>query len=274
MRLHRDSARVPGGKPRLPGVADYPMNAAGDLRSPVAVARDFSRLSVDPYQLYLRGDLIPDAVSLVARLREASHTRASGAGNRGGGFKIALGGGPELFVRRARRGGAIRFLLDDVYLGLRPRPFSELLVAAEAMQRAVPVAEPMGAAVQWLWPGLYRGFFITRAVPGMTLWEFACTDDDPDVRTHVLGRARMAIETMLRCGLYHPDLNLHNLFVTPRGESFAVIILDLDKARLYRRPLGRSARRQISTRLARSARKLDPRGRYFDGAALAILNFA
>jgi len=255
------------------------MNIAKHLTSRAAVSREFSRISAGPYQLYLRADLASHAAALAVALGElgaASSTGTSnrGAGNRGGGFRLTLPGGPELFVRRSRRGGAMRLVLDDLYFGLRPRPLSELVVTAEAARRGVPLAEPMGAAVRWVAPGLYRGFFITRAAAGMTLWEFLRTDDDPSVRTHVLERAREAIETMLREGLHHPDLNFHNLFVTPHGESFAVIILDLDKARLHDRPASGAARRRIAARLLRSAHKLDPRGRFLDSAALSILNFA
>jgi len=105
------------------------MNAAGHLRSRAGAARGFSRISVAPYQLYLHNELIPHAAALVVRLRETSNAGATAAGNRGSGFRLQFSGGPEIFVRRARRGGAIRFLLDDVYLGLRPRPFRELLIA-------------------------------------------------------------------------------------------------------------------------------------------------
>jgi Lipopolysaccharide kinase (Kdo/WaaP) family len=250
------------------------MNIANHRASRTAVSREFSRISAGPYQLYLRADLAPHAAALAIALRELGAAGAAGAGNRGGGFSLALPGGPELFVRRSRRGGAMRFVLDDLYVGLRPRPLSELLVTAEAARRGVPLAEPMGAAVRWVAPGLYRGFFITRAAAGMTLWEFLRTDDDPSVRAHVLERAREAIETMLREGLHHPDLNLENLFVTPHGESFAVILLDLDKARLHDRPVSAAARRRIAARLMRSAHKLDPRARFLDTAALSILNFA
>ncbi len=255
------------------------MNIAKHPPSRTRVSREFSRIPAGPYQLYLRTDLAPHAAALARALGElgaASSTGSGnrGAGNRGGGFKLALPGGPELFVRRSRRGGAMRLLLDDLYFGFRPRPLSELWVTAEAAKRGVPLAEPMGAAVRWIAPGLHRGFFITRAAAGMTLWEFLRTDDDAGVRAHVLERAREAIETMLREGLHHPDLNLENLFVTPRGESFAVIILDLDKARLHDRSVSRPARRRIAARLMRSAHKLDPRGRLLDPAALSILNFA
>jgi len=250
------------------------MNIAKHPTSRAAVSPEFSRISAGPYQLYLRADLAPHAAALAVALRELGAANSTGAGNRGGGFKLALPGAPELFVRRSRRGGAMRLVLDDLYFGLRPRPLSELLLTAQAARRGVPLAEPMGAAVRWVAPGLYRGFFITRAAAGMTLWEFLRTDDDASVRAHVLERAREAIETMLREGLHHPDLNLDNLFVTPHGESFAVIILDLDKARLRDRPVSGAARRRIAARLLRSAHKLDPRGRFLDSAALSILNFA
>jgi Lipopolysaccharide kinase (Kdo/WaaP) family len=250
------------------------MNVTKQSVSSVPFSREFPRILAGPYQLYLRDDLAPHAAALALALRELAAASAPGAGNRGSGFRLALSGGPELFVRHSRRGGAMRLLLDDLYFGLHPRPLTELRVTAEGARRGVPLAEPMGAAVRWIAPGLYRGIFITRAVAGMTLWEFMRTDDDASVRAYVLERAREAIETMLREGLQHPDLNLDNLFVTPRGESFAVIILDLDKARLHDRPVDGAARRHIAARLMRSARKLDPRGDFLDSAALSILNFA
>jgi len=249
------------------------MNIAQYPSSRAVVPHEFSRIPVDPYQLYLRTDLATHAPALAIALNDLGAANATGAGNRGGGFRLTLPGGPELFVRRSRRGGAMRLLLDDLYFGRHPRPLTELWVTAEARKRGIPVADPIGAAVRWVAPGLYRGFFITRAVAGMTLWDFLRTDDDPNVRVHVLQRAREAIETMLREGLHHPDLNLENLFVTPRGESFAIIILDLDKARLHDRSVGGPARGRVAARLMRSAHKLDPRGRFVDPAALSILNF-
>jgi serine/threonine-protein kinase RIO1 len=129
----------------------------------------------------------------------------------------------------------------------------------------------MGAMIEWIGPALYRGFFLTRAVRGMTLWEFLKTDDDPLVRSHVLGQARAAIDTMQNKGLFHADLNLHNLLVTQTRESFTVIIIDLDKARLFDAPLSAAMRRANAARLMRSARKLDPSGQFLDAAALAIL---
>ena len=65
----------------------------------------------------------------------------------------------------------MRLLMRDTFLGVSARPFYELVTASKAYRRGVPVAEPMGAMVQWVAPAVYRGFFLTRAIAGMTLWE-------------------------------------------------------------------------------------------------------
>ncbi|MGH7781685.1 MAG: lipopolysaccharide kinase InaA family protein [Candidatus Binataceae bacterium] len=234
---------------------------------------NFVRIELDRRMLILHREILPYAAVIAVRLRALeSPKRGAGAGNRASGFRISLGGGPELFARRARRGGMMRFVLEETFFGLKPRPLKELIVAAEASRRGIGVAEPMGACVESVGPGFYRGFFLTRAIPGMTLWEFVRADDDPVVRGHVLLKSRAAIATMHNLGLFHADLNLHNLFVTQSGESFAVVILDLDKARLYNAPLSPALRRDNAQRLIRSARKLDPSGRYFDDAALRVLD--
>jgi 3-deoxy-D-manno-octulosonic acid kinase len=231
----------------------------------------FTRIAAGRRVLIIHGGIIRHAAELLERLRDLG-ARGSGAGNRASAHRIALEGGPELIARRARHGGAMRFLLTDTFFGINPRPIRELAVAAEAHRRGIAVAEPAAALVQWLGPGVYRGFFVTRALPGMTLWEFIRTDDDPIVRRHVLLKARAAVATMHNLGLFHADLNLHNLLVTPRGENFEVVILDLDKARLLNEPLPARMRRANAQRLLRSARKLDPAGRYFDAQSLAILD--
>ena len=102
------------------------MSIARHSPSRAGVSREFSRISAGPYQLYLRTDLAPHAAALATRSVSLAPRVRTGTGNRGGGFRLALPGGPELFVRRspARRRDAL--VLDDLYVGLRPRPLSEL----------------------------------------------------------------------------------------------------------------------------------------------------
>ena len=233
---------------------------------------NFSTFKVERRELVIHRDIAAYAAQIMQRLGELAASSQAGAGNRQSAFPLRLDERQELFARRCRRGGLIASLLSDVYVGLDPRPLTELSVSVEAMRRGIPVAEPMGAMVEWVGPALYRGFFLTRAAHGMTLWEFVKTDDDPTVRTHVLEQARASIATMHDKGLFHADLNLHNLIVTRTGESFAVMIIDLDKARLFDSPVSQAMRRANAVRLTRSARKLDPSGKYLDEAALSILN--
>lgn len=233
---------------------------------------NFSTFRIGRRELVVRRDIASQAARIMQKLGGLASAREGGAGNRQSAFRLDLGDGLELFARRGRRGGMIASILSDVYVGITPRPLTELSVTIEAMRRGIPAAEPMGAMVDWIAPALYRGFFLTRAVRGMTLWEFLKTDDDPTVRDHVLGQTRTAIDTMHNKGLFHADLNLHNLLVAQAQESFTVIIIDLDKSRLFDAPLSAAMRRANAARLIRSARKLDPSGKIFDAAALSILN--
>jgi 3-deoxy-D-manno-octulosonic acid kinase len=232
---------------------------------------NFAAFRIGRRELVIHRDIASHGAEIMQKLGELASASEAGAGNRRSAFRLNLAGGLELFARRGRRGGMIGSILSDVYVGIAPRPLNELALTVEAMRRGIPVAEPMGAMIEWIGPALYRGFFLTRAVRGMTLWEFLKTDDDQMVRGHVLGQARAAIDTMQNKGLFHADLNLHNLLVTQTRESFTVIIIDLDKARLFDAPLPAAMRRANAARLMRSARKLDPSGQFLDASALSIL---
>jgi 3-deoxy-D-manno-octulosonic acid kinase len=233
---------------------------------------NFSTFKIGRRELVIHRDIAAQAAQILQKLGAMTSAVEAGAGNRRSAFRLTLADGIELYARRGHRGGLIASILSDVYVGIAPRPLTELAVAIEAMRRGIPVAEPMGAMVEWIGPALYRGFFLTRAVRGMTLWEFVKTDDDPTVRSHVLEQARTAIDTMHDKGLFHADLNLHNLLVTRVRDSFNVIIIELDKSRLFDSPLSLAMRRANGARLTRSARKLDPSGQILDDAALSILN--
>jgi hypothetical protein len=238
-------------------------------RRPAVPLAGFQKFKLGRRVVYLRRDLVRRAPAIVASLSALGS--AEGAGNRSSGFALKLDDGIELFVRISRRGGLIRMLLKDVYLGMRARPLRELAIAVEARRRGILVAEPLGAMVEWVAPFIYRGMFLTRALSGMTLWEFLRTDDDAMVRGYVIEQTRHTLDSMHRLGLYHADLNLHNLFVTQAHESFAVAILDLDKAQIFDGPVPSRMRARNLARLGQSADKLDPQRRYLDSRSLELL---
>ncbi|HUO03606.1 MAG TPA: lipopolysaccharide kinase InaA family protein [Candidatus Binataceae bacterium] len=230
---------------------------------------NFPKLTIGGREIVLHRTIVGLAAPILEQLGRLKD--GAGQGNRGSAFRLNVAGAPEMFARRSSRGGLMRFIASDLHVGIYPRQFEELSVAVECMRRGAPVAEPMGAIVEWIAPVLYRGFFLTRAIPGRTLWEFLQADDDPSVRSHVLAQAHAAIDAIHSRGLEHGDLNLHNLLVTQSGENFTVIVLDLDKARLHGGPVPAAAGRANFTRLVRSTHKLDPAGRILDAAALKLL---
>jgi hypothetical protein len=237
----------------------------------VSVRTDFTLIRRGGRVLYIRPELADAAAAILVQIAQLDRKSRAGAGIRCGGFVITVDDRTTLFLRRSRRGGLVRWLNSDLYFGAPTRPLRELVVAAEACRRGLPVAEPVGALIEPLVPGIYRAAILTRRLNGMTLWEFVEADDDPLVRTYVFEQARRAIETIHRGGLLHADLNLHNLFVTRAGESFTVVVLDLDKARLYRNAVPAPLRQRNLRRLVHSARKLDPERRIFDDSALGVL---
>jgi 3-deoxy-D-manno-octulosonic acid kinase len=232
---------------------------------------DFPHFGLGRRVLYVRRDFAPRAPAIFNALAELDFTSTYGAGNRGSGFPLKIDGAPDLFARCGRRGGLARCITSDIYFGASSRPLRELAIANEARLRGIPIAEPLGVMIETVAPGFYRSAFITRALIGMTMWEFLRADDDAMVRAHVVELARHAIDVMHNGGVQHADLNLHNLFVSKAGERLIVVILDLDKARLFDGPAPRGRRRSNFARLARSARKLDPDHRYLDQKAFAIL---
>ncbi len=231
---------------------------------------DFIKSQVGRKVAYLHREIAPLAPALLLEIDRTLRSGRKGAGNRESGYPINLDGAPQLFVRRSMRGGVMRFL-GDLYLGFVPRMVQELNVISAARKRGVPVPEPMGAIVERVSPAVYRGAVVTKAIPGMTMWEFVKVETDPRSLSHVVRMARYSIDTMHENGLFHDDLNLHNLYVSMAGDGFTVVVLDFDKAKLSSRAVPRSKRKRNLKRLARSIRKLDPEGRYLDAAALKIL---
>jgi 3-deoxy-D-manno-octulosonic acid kinase len=177
------------------------------------------------------------------------------AGGRGGAFRVGTEHG-DIVLRRARRGGAMRFL-GETYFGLRPRPLREFAVLLRARRRGLPVPEPVAALAERRFGVAYRGLLVMRDLGGTPL----CTLIDAEVPGDLVPLLARALRELHDAGLDHPDLNLGNILMITRSYGRRIAFVDLDRARLRGRPLGLAARRRCLRRLRRSARKLDPGGR-------------
>src|SRR4051812_14731677 len=125
------------------------MRAASQMRW--ASDPKFSRFEVGRRELVLHREIAAYAPAIIKEI-DALRTMESGAGNRHSAFRLKVGDAIELFARRARRGGMIASIVDDVYFGTNPRPMQELAIAVAASKRGIPLAEPMGAMVEWIGP--------------------------------------------------------------------------------------------------------------------------
>lgn len=201
--------------------------------------------------------------SLRALLLTMPHGNPQGGvslvGGRGGTYRIRLDDGEAVVLRFYRRGGLVAHLVRDTYWGWPPRPFVELAATAEAHRRGVPVPEVLGARVDRLWNGSYRGALVTRHLADTaTLWERLKGTPDGEHRRRLFRGAGYAVRTLFEAGIYHPDLNLNNCLVREEDGIIEVFVVDFDRARVRKTALGSVLRRRTLRRVERSARKLDP----------------
>lgn len=173
--------------------------------------------------------------------------------------------GESVLVRTYRRGGLVRRLTKGLYFSWPPRPFKELAVTEEVRRRGIPTLEILGAGIEKSRGVFYRGWLVSRELTGACdLWTALRKELYVGIRKEMLlQNVAQSLKNMHRQGIYHGDLNLKNILVRQEDAKLGVYIIDFDKAKLFRRPLGGGKVNRNLTRLLRSVRKLDPEGRFF-----------
>jgi 3-deoxy-D-manno-octulosonic acid kinase len=138
-------------------------------------------------------------------------------------------GGRALTLRHFRRGGWMAPLLGDRYLWIglrRTRATRELALLAQLHSRGLPVPRPVAARVCRA-GCVYRGDIITeRIAHAQSLAARLGT-------AALAGRDWRALGSVLRrfhrAGVYHADLNAHNIVQDAAGRFYLV---DFDRGRL------------------------------------------
>jgi 3-deoxy-D-manno-octulosonic acid kinase len=238
----------------------------------VVIPNGFERVRRGRAALLVRSDaqdwLVPLLMSAICGSGEYSGRALEGG--RGGAHVVRVGD-HELVLRSCRRGGMPGRVLRDTYFGCVPRPFREVSTLEVLRHRGVPVVEPLGACVQWLAPGCYRGWIVTRYIRNAcTLWDWASGGAAGASRVSVWSLVGKAIRRLHDAGAGHPDLNLRNILVCPGEAVPEVVFVDFDRPRLS----GRHAAAGDLARLERSVRKLDPHGNAVTAADLRQLRAA
>jgi 3-deoxy-D-manno-octulosonic acid kinase len=196
-----------------------------------------ARVSVDHGAIVHDAERLPDVSTAdfdpvdLAR-RELIRATAKGRGN-AWFVAVSATAQEQHVVRHFRRGGLIARLLGDRYFwtgAVRTRAFREfdLLVHLESL--GLPAARPVAARYerQGLW---YRADLRTVAIAGArTLASLLLEDPDLDVWR----RVGQTVRRFHDAGIFHADLNAHNVLVDPAG---VVHLVDFDRGR--RRAPGR-----------------------------------
>ncbi|WP_426689179.1 3-deoxy-D-manno-octulosonic acid kinase [Rhodanobacter ginsengiterrae] len=188
------------------------------------------------------------------RERDALRTQAGG---RGGVAIVATPVG-ECVLRHYRRGGLVAALMGDRYLWTganRTRPFQEFRLLAEITRLGLP--GPQVVAARYRRRGLFYGAdLITRRIAdAQTLAErLAAGRLDGELAEEV----GALVARFHRAGIWHADLNAHNVLVT----AAQLYLIDFDRGR--RRAAADAWQQANLQRLRRSLLKL---GAATDGEA-------
>lgn len=163
------------------------------------------------------------------------HWRGQGAlraqaGGRGGVAVIDTPAG-ECVLRHYRRGGMVARLMGDRYLwrgAARTRPFAEFRLLAGIARRGLPGPPPVAA--RYVRHGaFYAADLITRRIAdARTLAECLAAGTLDAAVAEATGAL---VARFHRAGVWHADLNAHNVLVAPSG----LHLIDFDRGR-FRAP--------------------------------------
>jgi len=152
---------------------------------------------------------------------------------RGAAFGVRLGDARAV-VRHAHRGGVIRFLSRDRFLGHRYRFLREIDVAHRLAAAGIPTPAVL-AGVAYLGPLSHTADVATQRLAGMDLAAvmFGPTPPIGDARRAVFEAVGRTVRRLHAAGFVHPDLQLRNVLVTTAeptavGAEPGVAFLDVD----------------------------------------------
>ncbi len=167
---------------------------------------------------------------------------------------VTLPDGREAVVRRYRRGGLVRHLVQDRYFGGH-RAFAEVAATERARRAGVRVPTVLLAREDPAATVGYRACLATVLVPGARESAAWLAEAPEEARRAMLAEAGRQVGRMHAAGVAHPDLNLRNLLVVGE-DGREVWLIDFDRAQEFPGAVPPARRARDLRRLARSARKL------------------
>ncbi len=159
---------------------------------------------------------------------------------------------PQWVLRHYQRGGLVAQLVRDRFLYLgdeRTRPVREWMLLSSMWEQGLPVPRPVAARIDRpARSATYRADLITERVPQAVSLSVMLAREHVD--ESVWRNMGQAIRRFHDAGIFHADLNAHNILVQAGGRVF---LIDFDKG--SRRRAGRWTRSNLE-RLLRSLNKI------------------
>ena len=145
-------------------------------------------------------------------------------------------GSQQLALRHYNRGGLIRHIMKDNYLytGLQnTRVYQELAILEQMQKWELPAPTPIAGRV--LRKGLYykADILMARIPNAVDIYQKL---QKSTLATSLWQRMGATIAQFHACGLYHADLNCHNLMI---DDSNKIWMIDFDRASLQPANAGR-----------------------------------
>lgn len=167
----------------------------------------------------------------------------------------------DAVLRQYRRGGLVARLVRQTYLWQgadNTRGFAELRVMAALHARGLPVPRPLAAAYRRKAGLFYEAAILTQRIPDVrtlaqVLTHASRAADATPQGEGVPARVAAAIVAMHDAGVWHADLNAHNILLDAAGQ---VWLIDFDRARDHGTPLAPALRVANMQRLRRSLEKV------------------
>jgi len=133
----------------------------------------------------------------------------------------------ELVRRHYQRGGLVRHISRDIYIGntlAHTRMWQEFHLLRELCELGLPVPQPVAARCTRIAPFFHRGDLITRRIPASrTLAEHLRKRPLSETLWRQLGKV---LADFHRAGVYHADLNANNILLDAQDHFY---LLDFDK---------------------------------------------
>jgi RIO-like serine/threonine protein kinase len=207
--------------------------------------------STERYRTFLvtcYGKSVP-ASELIEKMLRAPNIQHEGRA----GIRILEMAGTKLVCRKYSHGGLFRAFTRDLFFSAR-RSTQEVEIMLRLKQSGFPVITPF-ATITELGSFRKRLYLCTLLEEGATNLLDYLKRSGKKARLRAVKRFAELLWELERAGVYHPDLHLKNVVLTPDGN---MLFLDFDKA--SKRLIGQKDVESMFWRLARYVAKMQRQG--------------